>query len=96
MSSVRLTYTCTGIIYIFPDIFQTDRDSFDLSPKLYDWGYDSKCAGAILFAVTDDAKLSLEYYPLFKVDHVARWAEHWEISEYEVREWLRAVGGGDV
>ena len=59
------------------NIFQTDQDAFDLSPKLYDWGYDGKCAGflagAILFAVTDDAKLSLEYYPLFKVDHVSRW-----------------------
>ena len=82
------------------NIFQTDRDAFDLSPKLYNWGYDGKCAGylagAILFAVTDDAKLSLEYYPLFKVDHVSRWGEHWEMSEYEVREWLRAVGAGDV
>ena len=25
----------------------------------------------ILFAVTDDAKLALEYYPLFKIDHVS-------------------------
>ena len=82
------------------NVFETDRDYFDHSPKLYDWGYDGQCAGllarAILFAVTDDAKLALNYYHLFKIDHVSRWGENWEMSEYEVRVWLRAVGAGNV
>ena len=49
--------------------------------------------GAILFAVTDDAKLALSYYQFFKTDYVSRWGENWEMSEYEVHAWLRAVGG---
>ncbi len=82
------------------NVFETDRDYFDHSPKLYDWGYDGQTADllarAILFAVTDDAKLALSYYQFFKTDYVSRWGENWEMSEYEVHAWLRAVGAANV
>ena len=82
------------------NVFETDRDCFDHSPKLYDWGYDGQTAGllarAILFAVTDDAKLALDYCQFFKADHVSRWGENWEMSKREVLEWLRTVGAANI
>ena len=72
----------------------------DPSPDGFNWGYNGSGSAqlslGILYEVTSNAKLALEYYPFFKSDHVSRWGEHWEMSEREVREWLRAVGAGDV
>ena len=70
------------------------------SPDGFNWGYNgsgtTQLALGILYEVTGDAELAGNYYPFFKSDHVSRWGEVWEMSESEVRRWLRDVGAGDV
>ena len=72
----------------------------DHSPDGFNWGYNGSAAAqlalGILYEVTGDVELARNYYPFFKADHVSRWGEVWEISESEVRRWLRDVGAGDV
>ena len=66
------------------------------SPEGFNWGYEgsvpAQLALGILYEVTGNVALSREYYPLFKIDHVSQWSEHWEMRESEVLEWLRDVG----
>ena len=70
------------------------------SPDGFNWGYDgsgtTQLALGILYEVTGDAELARNYYPFFTSDHVSRWGEVWEMSESEVRRWLRDVGAGNV
>ena len=70
------------------------------SPDGFNWGYNgsatAQLALGILYEVTGDAELARRFYQMFKWDHVSRWGEVWEISESEVRRWLRDVGAGDV
>ena len=72
----------------------------DHSPDCFNWGYNrsatAQLALGILYEVTGDAELARRFYQMFKWDHVSRWREVWEISESEVRRWLRDVGAGDV
>ena len=70
------------------------------SPDGFNWGYNgsgtTQLALGILYEVTGDAELARNYYQFFKSDHVSRWGEVWEMSESEVRRWLRDVGAGNV
>ena len=72
----------------------------DHSPDGFTWGYDGSGAAqlalGILYEVTGNAELARSYYQMFKWDHVSRWGERWEMSEREVRRWLRDVGAGNV
>ena len=72
----------------------------DHSPDGFNWGYNgsgsAQLALGILYEVIGDAELARSYYPFFKADHVSRWGERWEISESEVRRWLRDVRAGNV
>ena len=72
----------------------------DHSPDGFNWGYDGSGAAqlalGILYEVTGNAELARSYYQMFKWDHVSRWGERWEMSEREVRRWLRDVGAGNV
>ncbi len=72
----------------------------DHSPDGFNWGYNgsgsAQLALGILYEVTGDAELARSYYQFFKADHVSRWGERWEMSEREVRRWLRDVGAGNV
>ena len=62
------------------------------SPEGFNWGYErsgpAQLTLGILYEVTGNVALSREYYPLFKIDHVSQWSEHWEMRESEVLEWL--------
>ena len=68
----------------------------DHSPDGFQWGYQgsgpSQLAAAILNEVTEDLEITREYYELFKLNHVSRWADEFEINEVQVRDWLRSVG----
>ena len=72
----------------------------DHSPDGFNWGYNGSGAAqlalGILYEVTGDTALARSYYQMFKWDHVSRWGERWEMSEIEVRRWLRDVGAGNV
>ena len=72
----------------------------DHSPDGFNWGYNGSGSAqlslGILYEVTGDAELARSYYQMFKWDHVSRWGERWEMSEIEVRRWLRDVGAGNV
>ena len=72
----------------------------DHSPDGFNWGYDgsgsAQLALGILYEVTGNTELARSYYQFFKADHVSRWGERWEMSEREVRRWLRDVGAGNV
>ena len=66
------------------------------SPEGFNCGYEgsgpAQLALGILYEVPRNVALSREYYPLFKIDHVSQWSEHWEMRGNEVMEWLRDVG----
>ena len=68
----------------------------DHSPDGYNGSGAAQLALGILYEVTGDAELARNYYQFFKADHVSRWGERWEMSEREVRRWLRDVGAGNV
>ena len=67
------------------------------SPTGFQWGYGgsgpAQLAAAILYEVTGNPELTLKYYQDFKVAHVAKWGDSFEISELEIHDWLRWVGG---
>ena len=61
-------------------VFMTFKPSLEIvnySPDGFNWGYNC----------SDSAQLALG---ILYSDHVSRWRDNWEMSEYEVREWLRA------
>ena len=70
------------------------------SPDGFNWRYEGsgpvQLALGILYEVTGNVEVSRNFYQLFKLDHVQHWGDRWEMSECEVREWLRAVGTADV
>ena len=67
------------------------------SPTGFQWGYGgsgpAQLAAAILYEVTDNAELTQRYYQDFKFAHVAQWGDSFEISELEIHDWPRWVGG---
>ena len=67
------------------------------SPTGFQWGYGgsgpAQLAAAILYETTNDPKLTQRYYQDFKVAHVAKWEDTFEITELEIHDWLRWVGG---
>ena len=85
---------------VAPLPFEPSLEIVDHSPDGFNWGYNgsgpAQLALGILYEVTANAELARNLYQFFKSDHVSRWGERWEMSEREVREWLRAVGAGNV
>ena len=68
----------------------------DHSPDGFQWGYSgsgpAQLAAAILNEITGDPKIAREYYQMFKFDHVSHWGNDFEITDFQVRDWLRSVG----
>ena len=69
----------------------------DHSPTGFQRGYSgsetAQLAATILNEITDDLELTKQHYQFFKFDHVTKWEGlTLEISEQEVRNWLRYVG----
>ena len=89
-----------GVSSVAPLPLEPSLEIADHSPDGFNWGYNGSGAAqlalGILYEVIGDAELARSYYPFFKADHVSRWGERWEISESEVRRWLRDVGAGNV
>ena len=87
-----------GIVAPLP--LEPSLEIADHSPDGFNWGYNGSGAAqldlSILYEVTGDAELARSYYQFFKADHVSRWRARWEMSESEVRRWLRDVGAGNV
>ena len=65
---------CTELLPLVPSLEIADH-----SPDGFNWGYNgsgsAQLALGILYEVSSNAKLALEYYPFFKSDHVSRWGE---------------------
>lgn len=62
------------------------------SPDGFNWGYGgsgpSQLALGILFDVTGDKNLSIEYYHDFKEECVRGMPDQWKLKEVSVREWI--------
>ena len=68
----------------------------DHSPTGFKWGYQgsgpAQLAATILNEITGDPEIAREYYQMFKFDHVSHWGNDFEITDFQVRDWLRSVG----
>ena len=83
--------------YVTQLLLEKSLQVVDHSPDGFQWGYSgsgpAQLAAAILYEITDDTEHTRNYYQLFKFDHVVKWEGlTFEISEQEVRNWLRYVG----
>jgi len=64
------------------------------SPDGFQWGYGgsgpAQLALALLLDVTGDRDLSVNLHQRFKMQHVARWADKWEIPSQDIEAWIEA------
>ena len=64
----------------------------DHSPDGFQWGNNgsspAQLALALLLDVTGNPELSLSHYQDFKFDVVASWGDEWEITSWEILEWI--------
>ena len=85
---------------VAPLLLEPSLEIADHSPDGFNCRYGgsgpAQLALGILYEVTGNVELARSYYQFFKSDYVSRWGECWEISESEVRQWLRDVGAGNV
>ena len=62
------------------------------SPDGFEWGYSgsgpAQLALALLLDVTGNPDLAQAYYQDFKFHWVASWGQEWEITSWEILEWL--------
>ena len=72
------------------------------SPPSVNWGYrgikyggleHSLLAVSLLYEVTGDVSIVRRYYQRFRIDYVCLWEDSWQMTEEQVNEWLRDVGG---
>jgi len=67
------------------------------SPDGFNWGYGgdgpAQLALGLLLDATDE-ETARKYYQDFKWDIVANWGDKWQITEQEIKDWVKREQGG--